>query len=406
MERKLRQREEMMIASKYTAAVGSVLLAAALLGGATAASADDKPIRIGIDVPLTGVFADSIHPSVNSTKLWEKQVNERGGLLGRKVVVDIVDNKSSPDTGVAIYQRMLQDNYDFIFEDGGSLLVQRESTIAEQHHRLMLAPAGFARALYKRGYKYLFFTGNSQSEDSTIGLVHLIASLPKNEQPKSVAYATVENIAFTAVTRGFQDHTKDMGMKSVLDVTYPPNVNDATPIIENIKQKSPDMVFQTGLGNDTVLFVRAAKQQGLNPSIMAVGYVAAALPNFVATVGDAANLTVYGTGWEPEVKNATNPAYVEAYEKTYNERPTYNAAHSYARWQILEKAVTETKSLDQAKVRDYIASNSFDTVVGPMKYNQYGYSVPTDTIVVQYQDGKPVIVWPKDQANGKFILRH
>jgi branched-chain amino acid transport system substrate-binding protein len=138
---------------------------------------------------------------------------------------------------------------------------------------------------------------------------------------------------------------------------------------------------------------------------MAVGYVAAALPNFIDTVKEAADLDVYATGWEPEVKNATNPAFVQAYQEAYHERPTYNAAHSFARWQILEKAVTETKSLDQDIVRNYISSHTFDTVVGPIKYNDVGYSTPDDTIVVQFQNNKRVIVWPKDQANGELILR-
>jgi branched-chain amino acid transport system substrate-binding protein len=391
----------MRIYSRILAIAALTIISAA----GSAWSADNTPIRIGIDVPLTGFFADSIRPSVQSTELWQKQINARGGLLGRPVEITTVDNKSAPETGVSVYQDLLQKNYDFIFEDGGSLMVQRESTLAEQHHRLMLAPAGFAQALYKRGYKYLFFTGNSLAEDSTIGLAELLASLPAEKRPKSIAYATLENIAFTGVTRGFQDHVKNLNMKTALDVTYPANLNDATPIIENIKEQDPGMVFQTGLSNDTVLFVRAAAQQGLKPPIMAVGYVAAALPSFIDTVKEAGDLDLYATGWEPEVKNATNPDFVKNYVETYHERPTYNAAHSYARWQILEQAVSATKSLDQDTLRDYISSHSFDTVVGPIKYNDLGYSTPADTIVVQFQNGNRVIVWPKDQANGQFELR-
>jgi branched-chain amino acid transport system substrate-binding protein len=385
-----------------SAAVAIVFVAGASV---SAWCAESAPIRIGIDVPLTGFFADAIRPIVLSNELWQKQINERGGLLGRKVEITTVDNKSNPDTGLSVYQRMLQSKYDFIFEDGGSLMVQRESTLAEQQRRLMLAPAGFAKALYNRGYKYLFFTGNSLSEDSGIGLAHVLAAMPADQRPKSIAYATVENIAFTAVTRGFQEHTKNLNLNTALDITYPANLNDATPIVENMKQKNTDIVFQTGLSNDTVLFVRAARQQALNPAIMAIGYVAGALPNYTEIVGDAGDLTLYPTGWEPEVKNATNPAFVEAYEQAHKARPTYNAAHSYARWQILEQAVTQTKSLDQKVLRDHIAAHAFDTVVGPIKYNEVGYSTPTETIVVQFQKGKRVIIWPKDQASGELILR-
>ena len=391
----------MTACSRIFAAAAAILVLAA----GSAWAADNGPIRVGIDVPLTGFFADLIRPSVQATHLWQKQINAQGGLLGRQVEITTVDNKSNPETGVSVYQDLLQENYDFIFEDGGSLMVQRESTIAEQHHRLMLAPAGFARALYQRGYKYLFFTGNSLAEDSTIGLAKLLASLPADKRPTSIAYATLENIAFTGVTRGFQDHTKDLNLKTALDITYPANLNDATPIIENIKEKNPGMVFQTGLSNDTVLFVRAAAQQGLKPAIMAVGYVAAALPNFIDTVKEAGDLDLYATGWEPEVKNATSPDFVKNYVDAYHERPTYNAAHSYARWQILEQAVKATKSLNQDTLRSYISSHSFDTVVGTIKYNDLGYSTPDDTIVVQFQKGKRVIVWPKDQANGQLVLR-
>src|ERR1700691_1242733 len=79
--------------------------------------ADNGPIRVGIDVPLTGFFADSIKPSVQATQLWEKQINAQGGLVGRNIEITTVDNKSNPETGVSVYQDLLQQNYDFIFED-------------------------------------------------------------------------------------------------------------------------------------------------------------------------------------------------------------------------------------------------------------------------------------------------
>jgi branched-chain amino acid transport system substrate-binding protein len=383
--------------------VVAAMIAAASLQPAAAADST-APIKFGIDVPVTGSFADSIKPIQQSDELWEKQVNARGGLLGRRVQLDFVDNKSSPETGISIYQRFLQANEDFIFEDGGSALVQRESTLAEQHHMLMLAPAGFARALYQRGYKFTFFTGNSLSDDVAIGLQHMIESLPAAQRPKSIGYVTLENIAFTAVTKGAQEDFKAPDFTTLLDVTYPPSLNDATPLVENLKQKAPDLVFQSGMSNDTVLFVRAAKQQGLKDKLTAIAWTAAALPNFLSTVGDAADGMIYVTGWDPGVRNAQNGTFVADYRKAYGVDPTYNAAHGFARWEILEQAITATKSLDQAVLRDYIAGHSFDTVVGPMKYNEFGYSVPKDTIVIQFQNGKGVIVWPKEQATGQLIL--
>jgi branched-chain amino acid transport system substrate-binding protein len=381
-------------------------MAAALLAAATwPASADDaqQPLKIGINVSLTGPFADSIKPVMWADQVWEKEINARGGLLGRKVVMTFVDNKSNPEDAVSIYQRLLQDGNEFIFENGGSLIVQRESTLAEQRQKLFLAPNGFAQALYERGYKYLFYTGAAISEDLNIGLVRLLESLPAEKRPKTIGYVTVENIAFTSTTKGLQEKAKPLGLDTVLDVTYPPNISDATPLVTNLKQKAPDIVFQTGLTNDTILFARAAAQQDLRAKVFAIGVTSGALASFVPSVGEVSNGMVYSSPWEVQVKTRHNDEFVRAYTEANGVPPTYNAAHGYARWQIFEQAVNTTKSFDQKILRDFIAANSFDTIVGTITYNAKGYSTPQDTVVTQFQRGNRVIVWPKALATGEFV---
>lgn len=375
------------------------LAAACVMGGAIAQGG--PPIRIGINVSMTGPLAESIKPVMWTDELWERQVNARGGLLGRKVELTFLDNKSNADAAVAIYDRFIQGNYDFIFENSGSIVVQRESTLAEQHKKLFLVPNGFAKALYERGYKYIFFTGSAVSEDLNIGIVRLLQALPEARRPKSIAYVTVENIAFTAMTKGLQEMLKPLKLTTTLDITYPANINDATPLISNLKQKGADIIFQTGLVNDTIMFARAAAQQDLKAKMLAIGLTAGAQQNFLPSVGTAAlEGMVYSAGWDPRIKTRQNQEFVKAYTEAKGFEPIYNAAHGYARWQIFEQAVNATKSLNQDVLRNYIASNTFQTVLGPIKYNSKGYVTPTDTIVTQFQGGKRVIVWPKEEATG------
>ena len=385
------------------ASICGVGLIAAALGAGQALAQNAPPLRIGINTPMTGIFADSNKPTMWADQLWEKEINARGGLLGRKVEMIFVDNKSNPEDAVSIYQRMIEDKDDFIFENAGSLIVQRESTLAEQHHMLFLAPNGFARALYQRGYKYLFYTGAAVSEDLNIGLARLLEAMPAASRPKSIGFVTLQNIAFTSTTKGFQEMVKPLHMKTLLDITYPPNLSDATPLINNLQEKSPEMVFQTGLVNDTILFARAAAQQNLRPKLLAVGLTAGAQPNFLSSLGKAANGMVYSAPWEPSVKTPHNKEFVAAYEKMQGVPPIYNAAQGYARWQIFEQAVNATKSFDQDVLRKYLLSHSFATVVGPIKYNDKGYSQATDTVVTQFQDGNRVVVWPEDQKTGNLV---
>ncbi|MFN0299300.1 MAG: amino acid ABC transporter substrate-binding protein [Burkholderiales bacterium] len=372
------------------------------MGGAIAQGG--APIRIGINVSMTGPLADAIKPTMWADEVWEKQINARGGLLGRKVELTFLDNKSNADAAVAIYDRFIQGKYDFIFEDSGSIVVQRESTLAEQHKKLFLVPNGFARSLYERGYKYIFYTGAALSEDVNLGVFKMLETLPEAQRPKSIAYVTVENIAFTAMTKGLQEMLKPLKLATALDITYPTNLNDATPLVSNLKQKGADVVFQTGLVNDTTLFARAVAQQDLKYKMLAIGLTAGAQPNFLPSVG-AATLEgmVYAAGWVPSLKTHQNAEFVKAYTEAKGFEPTYNAAQGYARWQIFEQAVNATKSIDNDVLRDYIAANTFQTVQGPIKYNSKGYVTPTDTVVTQFQGGKRVIVWPKEEATGKLI---
>jgi branched-chain amino acid transport system substrate-binding protein len=366
------------------------------------AQSSPPPVQIGISVSLTGGFADAIRPAMLADQVWEKEINARGGLLGRKVTITYRDNRSNADDGAAIYQRFLQSGFDFIFEDGGAFLVQRTSTLAEQRHKLFLAPNAFSRSLYERGYKYLFFTGPSLSEDLNIGLIGALRTLPENQQPKTVGYLTIENIAFTSMTKGFQDLAAPLKLEPVLDVTYPPNINDATSLVENLKQSKPDMIVNSGLTNDTLLLARALKQQDVKAKLVVISQLAGTQPTFLSTFGTAAEGMVYASPWEPQLKLTGNQEFVASYEDMHKLAPTYNAAQAYARWQVLEQAIKATNSFEDNPLRDYIASHEFDTVVGKLKFNQNGYSTPKETIVTQIQGGARMIVWPKEYASSSL----
>jgi branched-chain amino acid transport system substrate-binding protein len=381
------------------------LALAAVAGLAVTAQAQPgaAPLRVGIGVSLTGALAEAIRPAMLADKVWEEEVNARGGLLGRKVELTFRDNRSNPDDGVSIFQRFQQGGYDFVFEDSGAFLVQRQSTLAEQHQMLFLTPNGFARSLYERGYKFLFFTGPAVSEDLNIGLVRLLKSMPESQRPKTIGYVSIENIAFTSITKGLQEYLRPLNMTSLLDVTYPPNLNDATPIVDNLKQRAPDLINHAGLYNDTLLLARSMKQQGLKAKLIVISQVAGAQPHFLSTFGDAVEGMIYASPWEPQIKLANNQDFVAAYQKANGVPPTYNAAQAYARWQIFEQAVNATKSFEHKLLRDYIANGEFETVVGKIKYNEKGYSTPPDTIIVQVQRGQKVVVWPKEHATGSLV---
>jgi branched-chain amino acid transport system substrate-binding protein len=364
-------------------------------------SSSSKPIVIGIDASLTGGFASALQTNVNAVNLWTKQVNAKGGILGRQVQLVMRDDKSDPATAVSLYQDFVQQGVDFAFSISGSSIVQQVSTVCEQRQMLCLAPSGFAKSMYQRKYSYLFFTGRALGADLDAGFVEMLNAMAADQRPRSIAYATVDNISYTSEADAVK---QSLHLQVVADITYPPSLNDATAIVQNIKKANPDIVFLTGIENDSVLFIRGAAQQGLAPKLFKVSQVAAALPDYLQTVGAAAgNQTIYTVGWDPSAKYPGSAQFVKDYRSMFGVDPTYNGAQTFAAMELLQQAISGAKTTDNHKLRDYVASHSFATVVGTLKFNDQGYTPPQGILVIQFQNGKPVIIWPKDQANGQLI---
>jgi branched-chain amino acid transport system substrate-binding protein len=123
-----------------------------------AASDTSKPIVIGVSLPLTGDFSQPGTEAKRGYEVWQKQVNARGGLLGRPVELKIVDDASSQDTVVSDYTKLItQDKVDLVLGTFSSLLNYPASAVAEKNGMVFVEPAGGAPKMFTRGFKTLFF---------------------------------------------------------------------------------------------------------------------------------------------------------------------------------------------------------------------------------------------------------
>ena len=116
-------------------------------------------IKIGISLPLTGRFSEPGTDAMKGYKLWASLLNKKGGLLGKKVVLDIKDDASDQATIVSDYNRLIsEDHVDLLLGTFSSLLNLPASSVAEKNHMVFVAPAGGSPALFARHYHYYFFS--------------------------------------------------------------------------------------------------------------------------------------------------------------------------------------------------------------------------------------------------------
>src|SRR3978361_1929873 len=105
-ERRLKTRG-FLASWRTVASIGAVALVATACGssGSGTSGASTAPIKIGVSLSLTGDFSADGKAFQQGYQLWAKQTNAKGGLLGRKVTLDIVNDASSPVQVGTNYQK-------------------------------------------------------------------------------------------------------------------------------------------------------------------------------------------------------------------------------------------------------------------------------------------------------------
>jgi branched-chain amino acid transport system substrate-binding protein len=379
-------------------------LAAALLLSATAAAfapparAETKPILIGISVSLSGPYAAGGKYSLEGTDLWVEQVNQRGGLLGRPVKLVYYDDKSDPNTGVQLYEKLItSDKVDLIVGPYSSAVTSAVSTVAEKHKMAMLGPECADVKVYSRGYKYNF---QAQAQASRYMLGAL--TLAKANGYKTLALLAEDTAFPKAVTTEVTAMAPQYGLTVVFSQTYPKGATDFSALLTKVKEAKPDVIFANSFLPDAQGIFRQARELGVDAKLFAVA-IGGAEPEF-GNLGSTANYVFAASPWGAAMHTRNNPEFVKAYQARFKRAPDYHSASNYAAMEVLEVAVKQVGAIDQDKLAAALGKIQVETVYGTYRVDARGIQTGFETGLLQWQDGKQVLVWPESVAEGKPIL--
>jgi branched-chain amino acid transport system substrate-binding protein len=126
------------------------------------------------------------------------------------------------------------------------------------------------------------------------------------------------------------------------------------------------------------------------------------LPKFHELLGKNAEFVYGASQWEAELPYPGAEAFRDAYHKEFPGADlSYHSAGGYGGCQVLVQAIKNAGSLDGEKVREAILKLDFNTVYGGFKVDQDGFQISHKMVTFQWQEGKKVIVWPGELAEGK-----
>lgn len=395
-------RRRALIAAGTVIAATLILSACSVSGSPSGTSTG--PITIGTSLPMTGPVADVSKSGYQGYELWADQVNSSGGLLGRQVKLDMLDNGFNPDQVTTDYTRLItQDHADLLLGTFSSLLNAPASAVAERQHMLYVQPSGGAQSLFDRGFKYFFFAQPGTSANLPNNFVAYVKSLPASQRPSTAAYVTQDDPSASPAVAAFQKKFEGMGIKTVYSETYDSSTSAFDTIAAAVAHAKPDLIIQGAVADDGAQFVRSLQKLNYNPSFLFQTNAPTdeAYPDAIGKANTQAIFT--GASWNAKADYPGNAAFVSAYTKKFGSAPTEDAANSYTAGQVLAAAVTAVGSLDQTKLANWLHAHSVSTIVGPLKWDSTG-DPEGSLLLSQWQDGTLQIVAPAKAATSKTIV--
>jgi branched-chain amino acid transport system substrate-binding protein len=402
------------------------LLATALIAAAAVAPSARaaEPIKIGFGMALTGGLAGNGKAALLAMKIWEEDINAKGGLLGRPVKLIYYDDQTNPSVVPGIFTKLLDvDKVDLVVGDYGTNMLAPAMPVIIQHKMTFFALFGLD-VNHEFQYPKYFAMQPAGGPDPAVafsqGFFEIAAA--QNPKPKTLAIIAADAEFPHNAADGARKNAKGAGLTIVYDKTYPPTTTDYSPIVRAVDAANADVVFSASYPPDAVGIVRAANEIGLKAKIFGGGLVGLQYASIKQQLGPQLNGIVNYDFWEPA--STLNFPGVNEFLKKYQAKAGsegvdplgyYLPPFAYANLQVLADAVEGTKSLDQDKLADYLRKATIKTIVGDIKFGANGEWEQARVLQVQFHDVKgtdldqwktadtQTIVWPAQYATGKVI---
>lgn len=391
------------------------LIAAAALAllGAThqPTFAQDKVIKVGAPLPLTGALAPEGIKQKEGYDLWAEEANKAGGIKvgSEKYKVEIVyyDYQSATPRAVQLTEKLAsEDKVNFIFSPFGSGATKAASNVSEKYKIPTISSTGSSEQVYDQGFKFLFGTLNSN-----VVVSKALTAYFKEKAPavKKVAIYSRNDLFPLALATSLEDAAKAAGYEVIYFEKYPLNAMDHSGALTELRAKGADWIYVTGYTDD---LIRIRKQMGDTKVTAPIITMLAgpAYPEFIDGLGDAANGVTSVTWWHPELR-FTSPDvfkstenFVKLFEAKYKKSPDYAQASSSVAGVVLQLAIEKVGSLDGEKVREALANTSFQTFYGPIKFGPSGQNVTADNPIFQIQGKKIAIIAPAEVKRSDLQL--
>ncbi len=371
-------------------------------------------IVVGMSRPLSGPMAqigDSAFRPIYET--WVPEVNAQGGIFVKEynkklpIELKIYDDKSDPGTMTRLTEKLiLEDKVDFLWPACATHNIFAQAPIANKYGYILLTAEGGATSITPmlQSLPYLFISLSFSDWYQIPVLADILA-----EKGAKTAYiitmADLFGIEYSGVS-GIELPKKGVNIIGIKSV--PPDIKDLSPILKDARASKADALLVLGYPDVVILATKQCMELGYNPKA------------FLG--GPGVNFGFYHVIFGPATEGVlgftianrkTSPATKELFEKLYKNKP--EAANDWwghplywAAYEFWKQAIEKAGTLDQKKIRNVMATETFNTILGPTRFKGGIMAKESHTGEIgQWQKGVFETVgggkWPATKITAPFV---
>src|SRR5665213_3672022 len=348
----------------------------ASLALSTAAFAQD--ITIAVAGPMTGGESAFGRQMKNGAEMAVADINAAGGVLGKKLVLDVEDDACDPKQARSVAEKIASAKIPFVAGHYCSSSSIPASEAYADGNVLQITPASTNPLFTERKLWNVARVCGRDDQQGTVAGDYIAKAF----KGKNIAILNDK----TTYGKGLADETKKAlnkaGVTEKLYESYNKGDKDFNAIVSRLKLNHIDLVYVGGYHQEAGLILRQMRDQGLQTVLMAGD--ALADKEYASITGPAGEGTLFTFGPDPRNK-PTAKSIVETF-KAKNIDPEGYTLYTYAAMQVWSNAVKKAGTTDPKKVMDVIKAGSWDTVIGTLQFDAKGDIKQLDYVVYKWDD--------------------
>ncbi|MQA83402.1 MAG: ABC transporter substrate-binding protein [Streptosporangiales bacterium] len=381
--------------SSALAGLTAAVLLAAGCGGGTGGGEGGEPIKIGVPVPLSGDYASAGEDILRGARLAAQDINQRGGVLGRKIQIAQADDACGAQVGAQAAQRLVSSGIAAAAGGYCSTAALPELNTFHRSKIPFVMDASTNPQLTEMGFAEAFRTIGRDDQQGPIAASFIVNDLKAGRAAVLHDNTTYAKGLADAAAKALQQE----GAQVVYNDALTPGQADYTPVLTKISGAKPDVLYFTGYFAEAGLLIKQAKQLGAD--FQMVGGDATNDPTLIKTAGPAAEGFMLSTAPLAQFLPAAQD-YVKSYQQAHGAQPGPYSVYEYDAVSVVAEAIEKAGSAEPEKITQALAGiKGFQGLTGTITFDENGDRSDPVYIIARVEDGK--FAGYKDLKDGQWV---